>query len=210
MLCWPSKLVIEAAAADESLLCEISGFAGAGGSVSAFGADGVLVASGQTQVQFQFQLQLQACWYVQLVVQSPRVHVQVHVHIPGVPVCTVAVSFVAGAATGAAPAGAVQFQTQSGVEVGADSGEGGAEPVVQFQFQFHGVVESVGITMLSGAPGTTIPTTRLSGWVTVVTEVTAEASAPFSCVTRPSVPGLATRIETLTLLGDCCTAVAVE
>ena len=123
--------------------------------------------------------------------------------MPGVP-------WGAEAAAGELAAGGVQFHAQSDVEVGVAPGSVGADPVVQFQFQFQGVSEPVGITTSSASPGTRIATPRLSGFVTVSTEVRPVALASFSCVIRPSVPGLATRIETLTLLGESWVADAIE
>ena len=59
----PSKVVTAAAAAVESFVWEICGFAGGGGSsadVGEVGAEGE--SAGHTQVQFHVQLQSQACW----------------------------------------------------------------------------------------------------------------------------------------------------
>ena len=123
--------------------------------------------------------------------------------MPGVP-------WGAEVAAGELSAGAVQFHAQSAVDVGVAPGSVGADPVVQFQFQFQGVSEPVGITTSWGSPGTTIATPRLSGFVTVSTEVRPVALASFSWVSRPSAPGLATRIETLTLLGESWVADAIE
>jgi hypothetical protein len=123
--------------------------------------------------------------------------------MPGVP-------WGAEVAAGESSVGAVQFHVQSGVDVGVAPGSVGADPVVQFQFQFQGVSELVGITTSLGSPGTTIATLRLSGFVTVSTDVRPVALASFSCVSRPSAPGLATRIETLTLLGESWVADAIE
>src|SRR6185436_12456461 len=107
-------------------------------------------------------------------------------------------------------AGGVQFHAQSDVELGVAPGSVGADPVVQFQFQFQGVSELVGMTTSLGSPGTTIATPTLSGFVTVSTEVRPVALASFSWVSGPSEPGLATRIETLTLLGESWVADAIE
>jgi hypothetical protein len=173
-----------------------------------FGAD-VCVPAGQFQVQIQFQVQLHGWLYVQLVVQpSPRVQTHVQVHWPGVAGGT-AVS-VAGVAVVVASAGFVQIQFQSGEEMGVASGDSGAVPVVQLQIQFHGTLGSFGIRTSAGSPGTTTPTTTFSGSVVVVTVVAPSAFAPFNWFTIPSIPGLATRMETLTLLGACCVAFAVD
>jgi hypothetical protein len=90
------------------------------------------------------------------------------------------------------------------------SGPVGGVPVVQSQVQVQGVAGSFGTTMLSGVPATAIATARFLGSVVVVTTVAPSAVALFRCETTASVPGLATRMETLTLRGDSCTTVAFD
>jgi hypothetical protein len=94
-----------------------------------------------------------------------------------------------------------------GLEVGAAVGSIGAWPVVQVQFQTHGVLP-VGTTTFSGDPGTTTATTTLFGVVIVDTTALPCAGAVFSWVAGSLSPGLATRTETSTLLGAVCSAVA--
>jgi hypothetical protein len=105
----------------------------------------------------------------------------------------------------AGTAGSVQLQFQSFVAVGAPVG---AVPRSQFQFHVHGwpLLDAVGAFV-----SPLIETWTLTFFASVedATASPAFALALLLWLTGASLPGLATRTDTFTFVGDCWVAVAV-
>lgn len=219
--CETVPVTVEAACASELLVCTIPVARASPlvpGDAVFSPRDAVVLEAGVPSLQFQFQLQdqlqLQGSLRSQLdVVPSGSVHVQAQLHVPDAAVPD-------GSETlGGSAAAVVQLQFQVELEVGAAEpapGSFGLQPESQAQLQAQGL-DPVGMTTAVLSPGKTTETLMFCPpvWMQALGEdpglpdaAATSTVQPFCWLTGPSLPGLATRTETLTFFAPLCVALA--